>query len=174
MIDIHVLYLSSFYSKSDSLSSVHYLSFSGMTSTLIVTTIINRQKANNIMKIYIKSGDKISSESKSGHLKETNIEYGIEDYTHYHRVLNYDWNEIPVRLIETDADIIHPETSEILNVVFKNIDAKSEDFGMQYLANVRGWKLHKIKFIFEQHSFQFLASGGFWIILIGFLLLLFR
>jgi len=119
------------------------------------------------MKFYIKSGDNFSEQSHYGHIKgvEKMLDL-IDSYTEYHRVLILDWKEIPVKLVETDASIKHPTNNEALNLVFQNIDTKSKNFGDQYIGQVNGWKLHKIKFIFEQHKFQILVSPVFQIIVL--------
>lgn len=118
------------------------------------------------MNFFTKRGDHISAESNYGSIKAKNVDIHIDTYIHYYRVLNLDWKELPVKLVATDAKILHPQNSQELNLIFENIDTKSEDFGVQYLAQVSGWQLHKIKFIFEAHPFQFVASSGFVIIVL--------
>ena len=122
------------------------------------------------MNIYTKSGDTLSDKSQYGSLKEKEV---YHTYTQHFRVLNLNWEEIPVKLVSTKEDITHPLTSEKLNLVFKNIDNASEDFGVEYYAEVGGWQLHKIKFIFQEHPFQFLVSPVFQIMLLVVLILYF-
>lgn len=125
------------------------------------------------MNIYTKSGDTLSDKGQYGFLKEREVLFGLENYTHHYRVLNLNWEEIPVKLVSTKMDTRHPLTSEKLNLVFQNIDKASEDFGVEYYAEVGGWQLHKIKFIFEEHPVQFLASPVFQIIFLLVVMLLF-
>jgi len=108
------------------------------------------------MNIYVKSGSEISSKSRSGHIK-------IDELGTY-RVLCMDFKEIAVKLISTEAKIIHPKNKEDLNLILENIEAGSKDFGVQYLAKVDGWELSDIKYVFEKHKFQFVLNPIFLLI----------